>query len=101
MTWKNSMKMDYDSWLLRGSGIDDVDDCEVGDTEFYMKLRGGTVKVSGSVTREYEQDEDGRSSYLKVEIHFVHWSFSDEAELDLSKDEVDFVKARIKQEAKW
>jgi len=93
--------IDYDSWLLRGSGIDDVDDCEVGDAVFGMRLRGGTVKVSGSVTREYEQDEDGRSSYLAVKITRCHWSFGDWADVDLDEEEKQEVKNRILKEVKW
>jgi hypothetical protein len=100
MTWKNSMKIDYDSWLMRGSGVDDVEDYEVGDAVLSMRLRGGVVKVSGSVTREYGRDEDGWSSYLDVKIKYAHWSFGDWADVDLSEDEREEVEKRIKQETK-
>jgi len=87
----------YDKWLLSGSDFDDVCDY-YGDVVFSMKLRGGSVKVSGSVTKEYEGDENGRSSFLAGKINSCTWAFCDCAEVDLDEQEKEEVKKTILKE---
>ena len=56
-----------------------------GEHEFTAKLRGGTVKVYADV--QAERDEDGTQLY--AEITRCHWTFHEEADVDLDSDEED------------
>lgn len=79
---------DHDYWLARGPDYD----CDeaVGEFEITTKLRGGTVKVKFTSTREQDYDEDGPcGSYLSITLDYVHWSFHEEAEVDYTPDEED------------
>ena len=98
MTWNMKKAPDYDSWLLQGSGFDDDEDLEVGDIVFNMKWKGGTIRVDASITREYEEDEDGRSSYINTKLNYVNWCFSEDFEVVLDEFEEEEIKTRAKFE---
>ena len=54
---------DYDTYLLKGSGID-LPDSGPGEFDFNMKLRGGTVKVKCDTDYQNDSDEDGSRTIL-------------------------------------
>lgn len=98
MGWTNSKKYpppDYDTWLMRGSGVDDVDD-GTGEFELNLKLRGGTVKVQFTSSIEIEQDYDGKSSYRVIELNSVTWAFHEDADVDYTDAEENLLKDMAK-----
>ena len=88
------MVMDYDTWLQSGPGGPFDDTAPGGDYSFTTKLRGGTIRVTGTASLEVEQDEDGKSSYWDVRF-VATWTFHPDAEVDLSKDEEDKIRDSI------
>ena len=91
---------DYDSWLMRGSNYD-ADDGIGGRASFTMKLRGGTIRVKGDSSIELDQDYDGCTSYLKINLETVHWAFDEEAEVDLTKKETNEIEHEFEQHVGW
>lgn len=96
---RNSTKYpppDYDTWLLRGSGIDE--DEHPTDFEFNMKLRGGIVKVQCTSEYQDDSDEDGRSWYMAANVNSVTWAFSEDFEVEPDEREKREIQARAKLE---
>lgn len=79
--------MDYDTWLQSGPGGPFDEPTPGGNFDFNTRLRGGTARVIGSATLEFEQDYDGKRSYWDIKF-IATWTFHPEAEVDLSQDEV-------------
>ncbi len=84
--------MDYDTWLQEPY---QQDDSPAGEHEFITKLRGGTVKVYGTVEGETEVDEDGKYTCWTHTIDSCHWTFSEEAEVDLTEEEKEELEGKL------
>jgi len=91
--------IDYDTWLLRGSGIDDPMGGSVPDEfDFTMKLRGGTIKVHCTTEWDTYSEEGGTRCDLCINLKLIHWSFDEEAELTLTKEEEREIMSIAKEE---
>ena len=92
------MTMDYDSWLMSGYE-DSLGEPGIGEQEFTMKLRGGTVNVNATTSIEKDGDEDGEYNYMAVKINSVTWTFHPDADVDMTSEEEKEVAEEVKERA--
>ena len=86
--------MDHQTWLeepyQRG-----CEDDRFGTIEFNMVFRGGTARIKATTSFEENATE---YSHIKVEINDMHWSFSEDFQIDyyeLEGFEVDDIRERV------
>ena len=93
------MTLDYDTWLLRGSGIDD--DGPAQDAEFFIKFRGGIAKVFAESSLEGDCDDGKYYEEWQAKIVGMHWAFSEEFEIDfksLTMQEENEIESKAREE---